>query len=97
MRTHKCLGCGLVLDRETNAAVNIKRRAVDAILSGASQQKATKKTMRMRKKVRQGLSDPAADTIQPPKLVEEVLDVAALQPSAQFPVKRETLTIAIAA
>jgi len=24
VRTHKCLGCGLVLDRDTNAAVNIK-------------------------------------------------------------------------
>ena len=92
-----CQRCGFCCNADVNAAVNIKRRAVDAILSGASQQKATKKTMRMRKKVRQGLSDPAADTIQPPKLVEEVLDVAALQPSAQFPVKRETLTIAIAA
>ena len=24
VRTHKCLGCGLILDRDTNAAVNIK-------------------------------------------------------------------------
>ena len=24
VRTHKCLGCGLVLDRDTNAAINIK-------------------------------------------------------------------------
>ena len=89
-----CQCCGFCCNADVNAAVNIKRRAVSDLITGASRQKATKKTMRMRAKVRQGLSDPAVENIQPPMLVEEVSVVAAYRSSAQFPVKRETLTAA---
>ena len=35
MRTHICPGCGLILDRDYNAALNILRKALELLYPGA--------------------------------------------------------------
>ncbi|MDN0077750.1 transposase [Crenobacter sp. SG2303] len=61
-----CQQCGFMANADDNASLNIARRGVQLLLSGAYQPKAKKKTMRLKNKVGAERAEPSSATTATP-------------------------------